>query len=70
MIELTKKQIDRQDYVDNAIYHLVCDLNPSSRNIDWNIEMIGDIRDMVEVWLARELELCSDMEFYPYLQNE
>ena len=70
MTELTKKQIDRQDYIDNAIYHLVRDLNPSSRYIDWNIEMIGDIRDMIEVWLVRELELCSDMEFYPYLQDE
>ncbi len=70
MTELTKKQIDRQDYVDNAIHELVLNINPSSKHIDWNIEMAGDIRDIIEVWLVRELELCSDMEFYPYLQDE
>jgi len=38
MTGLTKKQIERQDFVDNEIYELVQTLNPSGQVIDWNIE--------------------------------
>jgi hypothetical protein len=46
------KQIKRQDFVDKQIYELVKRLNPSTREIEWNIEMIGDIRDTIQHWLV------------------
>ena len=44
--DLTEEQIDRQDYVDNAIYDLVCQLNVRESQIvnrrpKWDIEGIS-----------------------------
>ena len=51
MQNFTEDQIKRQDFVDNQIYDLVKRLNPSRSEIEWNIEMIGDIRDTIQHWL-------------------
>jgi hypothetical protein len=48
MHNLSEDQINRQDFVDNQIYDLVKRLIPSAREIEWNIEMIGDIRDTTQ----------------------
>jgi hypothetical protein len=52
MERLTEDQIIRQDFVDNQIYDLVKRLNPSTRELEWDIEMIGDIRDTIQHWLV------------------
>ena len=41
MIELTKQQTERQDFVDNAIFNLINELVPSDKEMKWNIEAIG-----------------------------
>lgn len=69
MDELTKEQLERQDFVDNSIFQLIQSLNPSSKEIEWNIEMIGDVRDVIEQWLVEELKLTSEMEFYPFVEE-
>ncbi len=40
-MELTNKQIKRQDFVDNRIFELIQKLNPSQIEINWDIEIIG-----------------------------
>ena len=52
MQNLSEGQIKRQDFVDNQIYDLVKRLNPSRREIEWDIEMIADIRDTIQHWLV------------------
>ena len=37
MEDFTEDQIKRQDFVDNEIYDLVKRLNPSKREIEWDI---------------------------------
>ena len=44
-------------------------LNPTTEPIEWNIEMIGDIRDTIENWIVARLKLCIDREFYPYVEE-
>ena len=51
MKELTDEQTKRQDFVDNAIYHLIQEVNPTGKPVAWDIEMIGDVRDVIEKWL-------------------
>ncbi len=58
-------QIRRQDFVDNEIYDLVKRLVPSKRTIEWNIEMIGDIRDTIQQWLVDHYKIVDELEFYP-----
>jgi len=64
-VEPTNKQIDRQDLVDNAIFDLINDLNPSQEKIEWNITMISDARMVIENWLVHNLKVCTHTEFYP-----
>jgi len=65
MEKFTEDQIKRQDFVDNQIYDLVKQLIPSTREIEWNIEMIGDIRDTIQHWLVDRYRLVDEIEFYP-----
>jgi hypothetical protein len=65
MQNLSEDQIKRQDFVDNEIYYLVKRLIPSSREIEWNIEMIADIRDTIQHWLVDKYKIADELEFYP-----
>jgi hypothetical protein len=52
MQNLSEDQIKRQDFVDNQIYNLVKRFAPSTNKIEWDIEMIADIRDTIQHWLV------------------
>jgi hypothetical protein len=65
MEKLTKDQIKRQDFVDNQIHDLVKRLNPSTREIEWNIEMIGDIRDTIQHCFSINIKLSMSWNFIP-----
>jgi len=65
MQNFTEDQINRQDFVDNEIYDLVKRLNPSTSEIEWNIEMIADIRDTIQHWLVDKYKIVDELEFYP-----
>lgn len=67
-MELTRQQIERQDFVDNNIYQVINDLIPSNRSIEWDIESIGTIRDSIQQVLI-DKGLCSEQEFYPYIED-
>jgi DNA polymerase sigma len=66
---LTQQQIAQQDFVDNAIFSLIRSVNPSNKEIEWNIEMIGEIRDVVKEWLVDKVSLTTEQEFYPYIEE-
>jgi DNA polymerase sigma len=65
MQNFSEDQIRRQDFVDNQIYDLVKQLIPSKREIEWNIEMIADIRDTIQHWLVDRYKMVDELEFYP-----
>lgn len=64
---MTKKQLERQDLVDNAIHQLFQDLNPLPHvPIKWDIEKIGTVRDVVEAFFVPRI--CSKQLFYPSVE--
>jgi len=65
MRELTQNQTDRQDFVDGAIFDCIQRVNPTAKEIAWDIEMIGDVRDEIEYWLTERLKLTTKQKFYP-----
>jgi hypothetical protein len=65
MQNFSEDQIKRQDYVDNEIYDFVKRLIPSTREIEWDIEMIADIRDTIQYWLVDKYKIINELEFYP-----
>ena len=66
---LTQQQIAQQDFIDNTIFALIKAINPGNKKIEWDIEMIGGIRDVVKEWLVDKLNLKTKQEFYPYLEE-
>lgn len=68
MAQLTEKQIKRQDFVDNKVFELINELLPKSKQIDWDIEIIGNVRDSIRIELVNERKLTNEMKFYPYLK--
>lgn len=70
MKTLTNLEISRQDYVDSVIFNLIQSLNPTKQSIEWDIEMIGDIRDTIEDWIVAKMNICTEKDFYPYIEEE
>ena len=66
-MHLTEVQLERQDFVDNAIHELLQELNPSGKEIQWNIEAIGSIRDTIQYWLVEHYKLIDEDTFYPFV---
>lgn len=75
--ELTREQLKRQDFVDNAINNLIQELLPESAKKElflaggdlhrWDIEMIGVVRDAIEAEFVKS-GYCTEQEFYPYIE--
>jgi hypothetical protein len=63
-MELNKKQIARQDLVDNAIFELLQNVNPVNQKLDWDIEIIGEIRDTIQSYYN-----FDEHEFYPFIEE-
>ena len=67
-MELSQKQIERQDFVDNATFEFIKSLIPNDKQIDWDIESIGIVRDAVcKVLVAKQV--CTEQEFYPFISE-
>ena len=69
MSGLTKKDLMRQDYVDGKIFELINELIPPENQVDWDIEMIGDVRDKIRYWLVDHLAVVNERKFYPYISE-
>ena len=54
----------RQDFVDNAIFALIQEVNPTNRPIDWDIEMIGEIRDALVCRISQKTGV-NERVIYP-----
>lgn len=67
MPELTKQQIERQDFVDNQVFDLIRKLAPAAK-IKWDIEMIGIVRDSIQTRIVNKKKLMNEEKFYPYLK--
>ena len=59
-----RRKIERWDIVDNAIYSLIIDLNPSPKEIEWDIKPISEIREILTNLYVQELKLCTEKQFY------
>lgn len=66
--EFTERETDRQDEVDNAIHQMLCDLAPWGQGelIEWDIEDISNVRDVIQEILVDKLKLMTEQQFYPY----
>ena len=62
--DLTDDDIARQDQVDNAIFELVQQLAPANADkIEWQLEWIGEIRDIVQHVIVDIHQCCDEFEW-------
>lgn len=67
-MELTKEQIDRQDFVDNATFNFINSIIPNENQIEWDIDSIAQVRE--KVWdVIKFRNICSEQEFYPFIEE-
>lgn len=65
---LTKKSLERQDFVDNEIFKLIQKLVPASKQLEWNIEIIGAVRDAIREQIVDDKKIMEEDQFYPYIK--
>jgi hypothetical protein len=61
-----ERETERQDCVDNLIFELINAVVPEDVEVDWDIEDIGEIRDVLEGIIVDKLNLMTSYDFYPY----
>jgi DNA polymerase sigma len=57
--------IEQMDLVDNQIFELIQQLNPTEKEIDWDIGHISKIREALIQIYVHDLQICTEEEFYP-----
>jgi hypothetical protein len=67
-MDLTKQQIERQDFVDNSIFELIQKINPTDKIFGWDIEMISNVRDTIRYFIINKTN-CTEQEFYPFIEE-
>jgi len=60
-----RAKIERWDLVDNTIHEMLKELNPSSKELEWDIKPISEIREVIIQYFVEELKICTEDEFYP-----
>jgi hypothetical protein len=55
----------RQDKVDNAIFDMVKDITPIGY-LQWDMELIGEIRDVILEYVVNQKKWMTEQQFYPY----
>lgn len=65
---LTKRQIERQDFVDNKIFEFLQEFLPPSKEMKWDIEVIGAVRDVIQDQIVDKQKAMSAGQFYPYIK--
>lgn len=67
-MNLSSKQIERQDFVDNATFDFINSLIPNDKKIEWDIDSIAQVRD--KVWnVLKHRNICTEQEFYPFIDE-
>ncbi len=61
----TKQNIARQDFVDNKVFELINELLPERKKIDWNIEVIANVRDAIFSAVSDKVGGLDEFKFYP-----
>ena len=60
-----REKLERWDFVDNTIYDMIVELNPSKQELKWNIKPISEVRELLINYFVEELKICTEDDFYP-----
>lgn len=66
---LSGVDLQRQDFVDTSVFSLIESLAPGNSGVEWDIEMIESVRDLISHWLVVRKQICTSESFYPYAED-
>lgn len=64
---LTDDQLERQEYVDSAIYTVLAEL--AGFDVEWDISLIGAVRDCISTEFQKR-RIMDEMDFYPVVESQ
>ena len=64
IMTLSSIQLERQDFVDNKLMTLLQEVNPTDQSLQWDIEVIGDLHDIISDYFQKK-GICTKEDFYP-----
>jgi len=64
-----RQKLDQQDFIDNSIMKLINEINPSSIEIKYDGHIVSKVRETLIEVFTEDLHLCTDEEFYPYIED-
>ena len=65
--ELTKREVEQQDKVDNAIHALLIELAPAGVELEWDISVISEIRENIVEHFKKTVPDFKEREFYAWI---
>jgi hypothetical protein len=66
-MQLTKQQIERQDFVDNQIFELIQKLVSTPKQLKWDIELISAVRETIREQVIDRKKILKEDKFYPFI---
>jgi len=63
--KFTKKELQRQDFIDNSIMELINKVNPTRLKISYDGHIVDKVREALIDVFTRDLNLCTERKFYP-----
>ena len=67
--ELTDTQLERIDLLHNEIFDFINRILPNHKTISWDMGLIGQVAESLSTILSSK-GICSEMDFYPYREDE
>lgn len=72
--ELTIRDLEQLDNLDNAILNMINEVRPEGSNeLDYNdhdlADVVGSIKDILCDLFVKDLNLCTEQEFYPFIED-
>jgi len=62
-----KMKLNQQDLVDSEIWNLIVNLYPARDDINYDGNIIHQVRAVLMQYYVNELKLCTEEDFYPYI---
>jgi DNA polymerase sigma len=63
--EFTREELDKQDFIDNAIMKLINKVNPTTVKIKYDGHIVSKVREALIEIFTDDLDLCTERAFYP-----
>jgi len=63
-------KINQHDFVDSEIWDLIVNLYPERDDIKYDGNIVNQVRTILSNYYVNVLKVCTEEEFYPYINEK